>query len=148
MECEVDLSALNNDQVHAVAAHLAVAEAIIQTKLPAEVKREERRYRLQVGGRLVQVTARRTGEWQVTDATRPLASDTDILILVDFIPDAPEFYPIPADWFRRDVAERYAAFMQRVGIRPRNPDSKHHGVHTADVAQWHDRWDVLMGVTR
>jgi hypothetical protein len=44
----VDLSALNNDQVHAVAAHLAVSEAIIQTTLPAEVKREERRYRLPV----------------------------------------------------------------------------------------------------
>ena len=139
----MDLSSLNNDQVHAVAAHLAAAEAIIQTRLPAEVQREERRYRLRVNSRLAQVTARRTGEWQVTDATRPLATDTDVLILVDFISEVPEFYPIPADWFRRDVAERYAAFLRRVGTRPRNPNSKHHGVHTADVAQWRNRWDVL-----
>lgn len=42
----VNLPALNNDQVHAVAAHLAVAEAIMRTRLPADVKPEARRYRL------------------------------------------------------------------------------------------------------
>lgn len=39
------LRELNNDQVHAVAAHLTVAEAIVQTGLPVELVVEERRSR-------------------------------------------------------------------------------------------------------
>ncbi|WP_410646552.1 hypothetical protein [Amycolatopsis sp. cmx-4-54] len=141
----MNLSTLNNDQVHAVAAHLAVAEAIVRTRRPAEVISEARRYRLRLDGKLAQVTARRTGEWQVSDATRPLLDDTQVLVLVDFIPEQPEFYVIPAERFRADVERRYAAFMNRVGTRPRNPDSKHHSVHTADVEQWRGRWAVIAG---
>ncbi|RSN60695.1 hypothetical protein DMH01_15550 [Amycolatopsis sp. WAC 04182] len=141
----MDLSTLNNDQVHAVAAHLAVAEAIVRTRRPAEVISEARRYRLRLDGKLAQVTARRTGEWQVSDATRPLLDDTEVLVLVDFIPELPEFYVMPAEWFRADVEQRYAAFMNRVGSRPRNPDSKHHSVRTADVEQWRGRWAVIAG---
>ncbi|MFK0244595.1 hypothetical protein ACIQUM_07840 [Amycolatopsis azurea] len=141
----MDLSTLNNDQVHAVAAHLAVAEAIVRTRCPAEVKPEARRYRLSLNGKLAQVTARRTGEWQVTDGTRPLLDNTEVLVLVDFIPELPEFYVIPADWFRADVEQRYAAFMARVGTRPRNPDSKHHSVHTSDVERWRGSWAAVVG---
>lgn len=141
----MNLPALNNDQVHAVAAHLAVAEAIMRTRLPADVKPEARRYRLRLDGKLAQVISRRTGDWQVADATRPLADDTDLLVLVDFIPETPEFYVIPADWFCQDVERRFAAFKQRVSVRPRNPDSKHHNVRTADVTQWRGRWDVITG---
>ncbi|MEC3979047.1 hypothetical protein [Amycolatopsis sp. H20-H5] len=108
----MDLSALKNDQVHAVAAHLVVAEAITRTRRPADVKREERRYRLRLNGKLAQVISRRTGEWQITDATRPLLHDTELLVLVDFIPTAPEFYVAPADWFLVDVKQRTTACIQ------------------------------------
>lgn len=142
----MNLAELNNDQVHAVAAHLAVAEAIVQTRVPVDVKPEERRYRLRVGGKLAQVISHRTGDWQITDATRPLLPDPELLVLVDFIPDTPEFYVVPAAWFCEEVAQRYAAFLERVGTRPRNPASKHHNVHTADVVQWRGRWDVVQKV--
>jgi hypothetical protein len=139
----VTLSALNNDQVHAVAAHLVVAEAIIKTRLPADVVPEERRYRVRIGGRLAQVASRRTGDWQIGDVNRPLAPGTELMILVDFAPELPEFYPIPGDWFVQDIRKRYDTYLQRVVERPRNPDSKHYRVLTSHVAQWWGKWDAL-----
>jgi hypothetical protein len=137
----VSLAKLNNDQVHAVAAFTSAAEAVIQTRRPVEVKPEERRYRLVVDGKLVQVFSRRSGDWQLTDATQPLVPDTDAVVFVDFSVEPTQFYPVPAAWFREDVAKRYAAHLARVGTRPRNPDSRHHAVHTEHVAQWRGRWE-------
>ena len=137
----VSLAKLNNDQVHAVAAFTSAAEAVIQTRRPVEVKPEERRYRLVVDGKLVQVFSRRSGDWQLTDATQPLVPDTDAVVFVDFSVEPTQFYPVPAAWFREDVAKRYAAHLARVGTRPRNPDSRHHAVHTEHVVQWRGRWE-------
>ena len=137
----MSLAKLNNDQVHAVAAFTSAAEAVIQTRRPVEVKPEERRYRLVVDGKLVQVFTRRSGDWQLTDATQPLVPDTDAVVFVDFSVEPTQFYPVPAAWFREDVAKRYAAHLARVGTRPRNPDSRHHAVHTEHVAQWRGRWE-------
>lgn len=137
----MSLAKLNNDQVHAVAAFTSAAEAVIQTRRPVEVKPEERRYRLVVDGKLVQVFSRRSGDWQLTDATQPLVPDTDAVVFVDFSVELTQFYPVPAAWFREDVAKRYAAHLDRVGTRPRNPDSRHHAVHTEHVAQWRGRWE-------
>jgi len=137
----VNLAKLNNDQVHAVAAFTSAAEAVIQTRRPVEVKPEERRYRLVVDSKLVQVFSRRSGDWQLNDATQPLVHDTDAVVFVDFSDEPTQFYPVPAAWFREDVAKRYAAHLARVGTRPRNPDSRHHAVHTEHVAQWRGRWE-------
>ncbi len=52
----------------------------------------KRRYRLRVDGKLAQVVSRRSGDWQVTDVNRPLLPDTDVVIFVDFVPGATEFY--------------------------------------------------------
>lgn len=107
------------------------------------MKTEERRYRLVVDGKLVQVFSRRRGDWQLTDATRPLSPDTDAVVFVDFSIVPTDFYPVLADWFRRDVADRYAAHLEQVGTRPRNPNSRHYAVRTKHVAPWRGRWDVL-----
>jgi hypothetical protein len=45
----------STEQVHAVTTFTTAAEAVIQTRRPVEVKPEERRYRLVVGGKLMQV---------------------------------------------------------------------------------------------
>lgn len=140
----MDLSLLSGDQVHAVAAHLVVAEAIIHTRLPADTVRETRRYRVRIGDTLAQVASRRTGEWQISDATRPLASDTDVLVLVDFVPETVEYFLVPGDWFRDDVTRRLETYLRRVGERPQNPASRHHAVRTRDVAEWRSRWQVLL----
>ena len=116
-------------------------DAVRWARRPVEVKPEERRYRLVVDGKLVQVFSRRSGDWQLTDATQPLVPDTDAVVFVDFSVEPTQFYPVPAAWFREDVAKRYAAHLARVGTRPRNPDSRHHAVHTEHVAQWRGRWE-------
>lgn len=139
----MSLAELNNDQVHAVAAFTTAAEAVIRTRRPVEVKSEERRYRLVVDGKLVQVLSRRSGGWQLADVTQPLAPGTDVVVFVDFAVVPTQFYPVPAAWFRKDVADRYAAHLDRVVTRPRNPNSPHHAVLTEHVAQWRGRWDVL-----
>jgi hypothetical protein len=58
----VNLAILKTDQVNAVAAHLAAAEAIIQTQLLAEATPEAGRYQLRIAGKLKQVISRRAGD--------------------------------------------------------------------------------------
>lgn len=85
--------------------------------------------------------SRRKGDWQLTDARHPLADDTDLVVLVDFIPDVPESYVIPADWFRADVKQAHETFLANVGDQRRNPASHHHDVRTSHVQQWRG-WDA------
>lgn len=74
---KLSLTELSNDQIHAVAAYLVVAEAIVRTRLPVDVQPEGRRYRVRVGRSavLVQVFSPRSGDWQL-DIKNPLAPDT------------------------------------------------------------------------
>lgn len=145
----MSLSSLNNDQVHAVAVHLASAEAIIHTALAVDMRSEGRRYRIRVGrdAAPVQVFSRRSGDWQL-DAQHPLASDTEAVVFVDFAVSPPEFYVVPAKEVRDDVRKRYEDFLERVGTRPNNPDSRHYAVRTSHVARWHSQWKVLQDLTR
>jgi hypothetical protein len=140
----VDLTSLNNDQVHAVAAHLAVAEAIRRARVPADIKAEDRRYRLRVNGKLTQVFSRRQGDWQITDGRHPLAPDTELVVLVDFVPRDPEFYVMTADWFTQDVTGRHAAFLADPNTKRRNPDSHHHNIRTDHVRDRRGSWDVVL----
>ncbi|SFR05186.1 hypothetical protein SAMN04488564_102714 [Lentzea waywayandensis] len=144
-EVTSSLTKLSNDQVHAYAVYCAAAEAIRKTMLPVEVRSEPRRYRLKVGGRLVQVFGKRSDEWQLSDALKPLAPDTDAVVFVDLEGEHPEFYPVPADWFRHDVERRYTEYLARVGTRPKNPDSRHYAVPPSHVVRWWDKWDVFSG---
>jgi len=50
---------------------------------------------------------------------------------------------VSGDELRRGVRERNAAFMRRVGTRPRNPQSRHTKIEPADVAEWKDRWALF-----
>ncbi|ROP37435.1 hypothetical protein [Saccharothrix texasensis] len=135
----------NNDQVHAYAVYRAAAEAMAQTGVTVEVKSEPGRYRLKVASRLVQVISRRSGDWQIKDAYKPLAPDTDVVIFVDLEGEEPTYYPVPGDWFRHDLAKRYAAYMAKVGERRQNPDTHHYAVKDSYVVRWESRWDVLTG---
>lgn len=142
---KLSLIELSNDQIHAVAAHLVVAEAIIQTRLPVDAWPEGRRYRVRVGRSAmpVQVFSRRSGDWQL-DIKNPLAPDTQAVVLVDFSEAPTGFYIVPADQLRDDVRTRYEEYVGRSGgSRPKNPDSRHHALRTSHVTQWYGRWDVL-----
>lgn len=140
----MSLSTLNNDQRHAVAVHLASAEAIIQTARAIDMRSEGRRYRLRVSrdAAPVQVFSRRRGDWQL-GAEQPLASDTEAVVFVDLADSPTEFYVVPAEQVRDDVRKRYDEYLERVGTRPNNPDSRHYAVRTSHVARWHSGWNVL-----
>lgn len=138
------LKQLNNDQVHAYAVYCAAAEAVRTTLLPVEVLTEPRRYRLKVGGALVQVFGKRSGEWQLSDALKPLSPDTDAVVFVDLESEQPEFYPVPGNWFRQDVDKRHTEYLARVGRRP-NPGSRHYVVSPSHVIRWGDKWDGVFG---
>lgn len=145
----MNLSGLSNDQVHAVAVHLASAEAIIHTRLAVDMRSEGRRYRIRVGrdATPVQVFSRRSGDWQL-DAKQPLVADTEAVVFVDFASSQPEFYVVPAAEVRDDVRKRYEAFLERVGTRPNNPTSRHYALLLSHIARWHSHWQVLQEVAR
>jgi hypothetical protein len=135
---------LNNDQVHQVGTYIAATEAVLQGHR-VEVVPEERRYRLRVNGKLVQVFTRRAGDWQ-PNGMQPVADDTEGVIFLDLAADEPEFYVAAGDWLRDDVAKHYGDYVAaHGGTRRDNPESRHHKVTTKRVAQWRDRWDVLGG---
>ncbi|WP_158841174.1 hypothetical protein [Saccharothrix deserti] len=141
----MSLAELTNDQVHAYAVYRTAAEAMVKTGLTIELRKEPRRYRLKVGGLLVQVFGRRSGDWQITDAYKPLSPDTNAVVFVDLEGEEPAYYPVPGDWFRDNVEKRYAEYMAVVKARPRNPDTRHHAVKDSHVVRWEGRWDVLTG---
>ncbi|HEY2701376.1 MAG TPA: hypothetical protein VGJ45_38375 [Pseudonocardiaceae bacterium] len=74
----------------------------------------------QVGGKLMQVFSRRSGDWRITDARNKLLPNTDLVLFVDLDTTPPEFFPVPADAF-------------------------HDYMRPQHVAHWRNRWDVLAG---
>jgi len=139
----VNLSNLNNHQVHDFARFHAAATAIANGS--HRVKVSGPNTRLTVDDRTVQVNSRRQpgSPWQVS-AAHPVVDDAVAVIFVDLSGDAPDFYIAPAEWVRTDVKRHFAAWLEsRGGVRPRNPDSDHHAIELDRIRQWHQRWDVL-----
>ena len=133
---------LNNDQLHQAGIYLTAAEAVVR-KHKVEVIAEDRRFRLKLGDKLVQVFTRRSGDWQ-PNALHPIADDTDGVVFLDLAGDAPQFYVTTGDWLRDDVEKHHGAYLAaHGGTRRDNPASRHHKVTAQRVAAWRDRWDAL-----
>jgi len=65
-------------------------------------------------------------------------------VLVDLIPEQPEFYVVPNSWMESALHDEYQAYLNRHGgRRPVNPTSKHIGFSTGLIEAWRDRWDLL-----
>jgi hypothetical protein len=141
----VSLAKLNNDQLHAYAAHCAAAEAVLRTRLSVRVVDEGRRYRLKVHGKLVQVFSKRSTEWQLTGAPSPLVSSTVAVVLVDFAAKEPQYYVVPAQTLKEDVDRRYQADLARKGERAPIVGSRHYLVKPEHLEQWLGEWSVLGG---
>ena len=104
---------------------------------------EERRFRLRVNGKNVQVFTRRSGDWQ-PNAMQPISDDTDGVGFLDLAMDEPQFYVTPGEWLYDDVATHYSDYLAAHGrTRRDNPESRHHKMTTKRVAAWRVRWDVL-----
>lgn len=96
----------------------------------------------------IQVKSKRSGTWHSSiDKFLDGEEDKDAFwIFVDIGQpgEPPEFWIVPWNWLlkkQRDVIKSY--FKVHGGSRPKNPESKHHGIGEKDIAQWRNRWDVL-----
>jgi hypothetical protein len=144
----MEISHLNNHQVHDFARFHAAAAALVNGCHAVSVT--GRQTRLTVDGKTAQVNSRRLpgSPWQFS-ADHPVVDDAVAVIFVDLTGDAPDFYIAPGQWVRNDVEQHHAAWLKsKGGTRPRNPASDHTGVEPERIRQWHQRWDVLSGDTR
>lgn len=135
------LQDLSNGAVHQVARFYAAAEATIHG---CRVDASAPRTRLTINGKVVQVLSRRKGgAWQ-TDRKPPIIEDAAVVIFVDFAPDTPAFYVVPAKQAQDGIEARQQQLKDRHGgERPRNPDTNHAEIKLEHVHQWCDRWDLL-----
>ena len=141
----MELSNLNNRQVHDFARFQAAAAALVKGCARVEVVGPQTR--LLVDGRTVQVNSRRRpgSPWQF-NAHRPVIDDAVAVIFVDLTGEVPDFYLAPAQWVHNDVTQHYQAWLNsKGGSRPRNPDSDHAAVEIDRIRQWHQRWDIVTG---
>ena len=90
--------------------------------------------------------------WQTSSAKGRAAGDVPdderegrFWVLVDLMPDHPGFYVMPDWWVRDDIdrANQEMLARQRGGVRRDTPDSTHHTITIARVAQWKDAWATL-----
>lgn len=118
-ECGVSLARLSNGQLHAYAAYCAAAEAVLKTRLSVRVVDQDRRCRLNVYGKLVQMFSKRSTEWQLTGAPSPLVSNAVAVVFVDFAGKEPRYYVVPAQTLKEDVDRRYKADLAaKADVRP------------------------------
>jgi hypothetical protein len=96
----------------------------------------------------IQVKTKRAGTWQSSidrgHARLPEPESLRFWALVDLGTSPPDVYVIPEWWIENDIYEAHRAYLDRHGgHRAHNPESKHHAITVARVAEWRDRWDVL-----
>lgn len=97
----------------------------------------------------VQVKAKLGGSgWQtsILRSARRVPEDVPVRfwILVDLRPTSPLYFVMPEWWIQNDIFDAHAAYLARHGgQRAGGGESTHHGIATARVEQWSDRWDLL-----
>ncbi|MEI5011684.1 hypothetical protein RB196_34435 [Streptomyces sp. PmtA] len=131
-----------NAQKHQAGRHLVLAEALLRG-IPSKLLGATTY--VEVGEHVAQVMVAAQGAWMIADIDATTALTCERVILVDVTNGRRDFYVAEGSAFRAEVRARHEAFLQQQGgTRPRNPDSKHTAVHPVDVAQWRDRWDLLL----
>lgn len=116
-----------------------VREAQIDRRVILLASRADTRRRLRV-------SAKRSGSWQTSLRYGSTELDPELVgrlwVFVDVREG--EFFVVPEDWMRTDIARAHAKFLQaHGGVRPTTPTSTHHAIHRDRIAQWKDRWDLL-----
>lgn len=130
-----------NSQKHQGGRHLVLAEALLRG-IPAQLHGAATY--VDVGLYRAQVMVAAQGAWMIADIDATTALTCERVILIDLTNGRREFYIAEGTAFRAGVRARHEAFLQQQGgTRPRNPDSKHTAVRPADIAEWHNRWDLL-----
>ncbi|MEV6716437.1 hypothetical protein AB0M48_30870 [Lentzea sp. NPDC051208] len=109
----MEISELSTDRLHEFAVYLAAAEAARETPYRIKVDEEDRRFRLEINGKLARVFARRTA--QERPMRRGTRQDTDgahALVFVDLSSGTPAFYVTPPEVERGEV-ERHRSCWER-----------------------------------
>jgi hypothetical protein len=102
----MEFAELGPDRVHEVAVYLAASEVARCTLYRIEVVPEERRFRLEVNGKLARVFARRTAqERSMRLGTQQDTEGAHALVFVDLSTDTPTFYVTPPDVVRGEVEQ-------------------------------------------
>jgi hypothetical protein len=130
----------NHHQKHQAGRHLVVAEALLHGY---SANLHGAQTFVQVNGRTVAVMAAAQGAWMIENVDKFTDSNTEAYVLVDLTGGKRDFYVVPGDDLRREVGERHQAFMSRVGVRPRNPDSKHTKIEPEQVGRWRSQWSLF-----
>ena len=94
------------------------------------------------------VRARAAGDWHTRASYgQPRAEDehpTAFWVLVHLGPGGAQCYVVPEWWMRNDIYDHHEEYLRSPGgARALSPDSDHHAIPTARVAQWLGRWDQL-----
>ena len=97
---------------------------------------------------VIQVKSKTSGTWhsQYTRGRKrePLPDEIRFWVFVDLAEDPPGYYVVPEWWIENDIHREHQAYLARHGgVRPRNPDSTHHGIQRSRVMEWRERWDIL-----
>lgn len=131
----------NHQQKHQAGRHLAVGQALLRG---ASAQLVGPTTYVQINGTQAQVQVAAQGAWQIADVEKYVEGTIEAVILVDITGAVPEFYILPGDEVRALVRVQHAEFMARVGgSRPRNPDSKHAKIDTAEVQRWKGNWALF-----
>jgi Holliday junction resolvase-like predicted endonuclease len=96
----------------------------------------------------IQVKSKTSGTWhsQYTRGRKRKALPDEIRywVFVDLGEQPPGYYVVPEWWIENDIHRAHQAYLARHGgVRPRNPDSTHHGIQRSRVMEWRERWDIL-----
>lgn len=102
--------------------------------------------------RFIRVTAKRTGTWQTSIAYGAETAGPELRdrmwVFVDIGTHPPAFFVVPEAWMAEDIHRTHQEYLRRNnGTRAQSPSSKHHSVPLGRIAQWHERWDLLVGAS-
>ncbi|KUJ44786.1 hypothetical protein ADL17_16710 [Micromonospora maris] len=118
-----------------------VAEALLQG-YPASIVGSWTHVKINRRLAAVQLAAQRS--WRIADVNRTVTASIGLYVLVDVTYGRRDFYVIPGDELRRDLAERYPEFMSIVGgERPHNPTSRQAAIYPGQVEAWRNRWALF-----
>ncbi|WP_433320200.1 hypothetical protein [Micromonospora chersina] len=129
-----------HQQTHQAGRHLAVGHALLHGY---RANLAGPQTFIEINGRQAAVMVAGQGAWMIADVDKFTESSTDTYVLVDVLNTSPRFFIVPGEELRRGVRERHERFMDRVGVRPRNSESKHTKIEPPDVQRWEDRWSTF-----
>lgn len=129
-----------HQQTHQAGRHLVVGQALLRGH---RANLSGAQTFVDIDGRRAAVMVAGKGAWMIADIDTFTDSTVGTYVLVDVSGEHPRFFIAPGDELRHDVRQRHQQFMARVGVRPRNSESRHTKIEPQDVARWENDWSAF-----